>query len=206
MSTEYEDFQPERLPPTNEFEIPREEVPGSAGAGRIDETEWLLGPEQPLVTVLEYGDFQCAHCAAALAVLENLIAENPETVRLVFRHFPIPALHPDSVRAALAAEAAGAQGQFWDMHDMLFTHQSKLAEDDLAAYAKDIGLDLARFHEDMRASRTMDAVREDFRRGLQQGVKSTPSLFLNGRFYDGPRDRLSSFVRFLTRHSPLAVD
>jgi protein-disulfide isomerase len=150
-----------------------------------------LGTRGCPVTLLEYGDFECPYCAMARPVLEGLVAEYPEDIRLVFRHFPVTTTHPHARIAAESAEAAGAQGQFWEMHDMLFTHQDRLAFEDLRRYAHALGLDLSRFDQEMVARVYQAEVQRDFRRGIQDGVNGTPSIFINGLRYDGPRDRAS---------------
>jgi protein-disulfide isomerase len=155
----------------------------------IAEDDWILGSEDVPITLLEYGDFECPYCAMARPVLEGLVAEFPTDIRLIFRHFPISTTHPHARIAAESAEAAGAQGKFWEMHDMLFTHQDRLEFEDLRRYAHAIGLDLRRFDQEMRDHVYEDEVRRDFRRGIRDGVNGTPSIFINGLRYDGPRDR-----------------
>jgi len=158
---------------------------------QIAEDDWTLGRWDAPVTLLEYGDFECPYCAMARPVLEGLVAEYPDDIRLVFRHFPVTTTHPHARIAAESAEAAGAQGQFWEMHDMLFTHQDRLEIEDLRRYAHALRLDLRRFDQEMLARVYEDEVRRDFRRGIQDGVNGTPSIFINGLRYDGPRDRIS---------------
>ncbi len=153
--------------------------------------DWTLGLLAAPVTMLEYGDFECPHCAMARPALEELVAEYPDTIRLVFRNFPLTTVHPHAFLAAEAAEAAGAQGQFWAMHDMLFTHQQQLAYVHLYGYAEQIGLDVVRFDQEMKQHLYEDEVRRDFRRGIEDGVNGTPAIFINRLRYDGPRDRAS---------------
>jgi protein-disulfide isomerase len=160
---------------------------------RIQQTQimpddWILGDAEAPVTMLEYGDFECPYCAMARPVLEALVVDYPDTIRLVYRHFPITNIHPHAALAAEAAEAAGAQGRFWDMHDLLFANQDRLEFEDLRAYAREIGLQRTRFDQEMIAHVYQNEVRQDFRRGIQDGVNGTPSIFINGLRYDGPRD------------------
>jgi protein-disulfide isomerase len=155
----------------------------------IESDEWILGRSSAPVTVLEYGDFECPFCAAARPVLEGLAAENADTIRLIYRHFPIRSLHPHAQRAAEAAEAAGAQGKFWEMHDMLFAHQRRLEYDDLLEYATAIGVDTGRFDDELRSHAYLPEVKRDFRRGILDGVNGTPTIFINGVRYDGARTR-----------------
>jgi protein-disulfide isomerase len=155
----------------------------------ITADDWILGRTVAPVTLLEYGDFECPFCAAARPVLEGLVVENADTIRLVYRHFPIRTLHPHAQLAAEAAEAAGAQGKFWEMHDMLFAHQRRLEYDDLLEYAAAIAVDTGRFDDELASHVYLAEVRRDFRRGVQDGVNGTPTIFINGVRYDGPRTR-----------------
>src|SRR5437879_120813 len=91
----------------------------------ITDDDWILGNPDAPVTLLEYGDFECPYCAMARPVLEGLVKGYPDTIRLIYRHFPVTTAHPHAFMAAESAEAAGTQGKFWKMHDMLFTHQQQ---------------------------------------------------------------------------------
>ena len=104
-------------------------------------TEHVFGDPEAPVTVVEYGDFECPYCAAAAPVLRELVEDSGGRVRLIFRNFPLPEVHPHALTAALAAEAAGAQGAYWRMHDLLFTKQDRLDDRSLKAYADHLGLD-----------------------------------------------------------------
>ena len=161
--------------------------------------DWIRGDVEAPVTILEYGDFECPYCAMARPELESLVAAYPDDIRLVFRHFPISTTHPHAKMAAEAAESAGAQGKFWEMHDMLFTHQDRLEFEDLRRYAHALGLDLRRFDEEMREHVYEPEVRRDVRRGIQDGVNGTPTIFINGLRYDGPRDRRSILAAIKAR-------
>lgn len=154
----------------------------------ITTEDWSLGPDDAPVVILEYGDFECPYCATARPVLEQLVVEHPELTRLVFRHFPVTTIHPHSLAASESAEAAGAQGKFWEMHDMLFTHQDRLEPLNLRQYAKALDLDLERFDRDLVTRVHLPKVRRDFKSGIQDGVNGTPTIFINSRRYDGPRD------------------
>jgi len=140
-------------------------------------------PDAP-VTVVEYGDYECPYCAAAAPVLRQLVDESDGRVRLVFRNFPLAQLHPFALTAALAAEAAGAQGAFWPMHDLLFTRQDRLEDAALQAYAERLGLDGSQVVGEP-AQRFADKVEADFAAGLAAGVAGTPTLFVNGELYAG---------------------
>ncbi len=154
----------------------------------ITAEDWILGQVDAPVTLLEYGDLECPYCAAARPALEELVADYPDTIQLVFRHFPITASHPHAFIAAEAAEAAGAEGMFWEMVDTLFTHQDRLEIRDLRRYARELGLDVARFDREMRNHTYRDEVKQDFRQGVLDGVNGTPTIFINRVRYDGPRE------------------
>ena len=164
----------------------------------LTDDEWIRGRPDAPVTLLEYGDFECPVCAATRPVLETLLEDESETVRLVYRHFPVTSIHPHAGVAAEAAEAAGAQGEFWYMHDLLFANQDALELPDLRDYAEAIGIDVPRFDRAMQTRRYLQEVRADFRRGVRDGVNGTPTLFINGLRYDGSRDLRSLRAAILT--------
>ena len=147
------------------------------------------GPAAAPMTLVEYGDYQCPYCGAAYPVVKRLQKTLGKKLRFVFRNFPLTQAHPYALIAAEAAEAAALQGKFWEMHDLLFQHQSALARKNLLAYAETLGLDSDRFSRELKKRVYEDRVREDFRRGVQNGVYKTPGLFLNGVRHDGAWDR-----------------
>lgn len=143
------------------------------------------GPSTALVTLLEYGDYQCPHCFQMYPLLLDVQEYFGERLRFVFRHFPVALAHPDAELAAEAAEAAGAQGRFWEMHGMLFVNQFALKFEDLLEYGRRISIDAARLRSDLEAHTYRDRVLEDVGRGRENGVRSTPTFFLNGTRYQG---------------------
>jgi protein-disulfide isomerase len=153
-----------------------------------DQRDHILGPARPPVTLVEYGDYECPHCGQAHYVLQDLMSALREQVRLVFRNFPLSQIHPHAGQAAQAAEAAGAQGRFWEMHDVIFENQDALEEEDLLAYAEQVGLDLNRFQLELFQGAYAPRVREDFLSGVRSGVNGTPTFFINGRRHDGAWD------------------
>ena len=134
------------------------------------------------IVVLEYGDYECPYCARA----DMLLAELPVT--RVFRHFPVVSKHPRARVLAAAAEAAGLQGAFWEMHDLLFGDQGRLDDPHLWDRARRLGLDLDRFESDRRSEDVAARVDSDFRAGVRAGIVSTPTLFLDGAQYPGVPD------------------
>ncbi len=144
----------------------------------------VLGDPAAPVTVLEYGDYECPYCAAAAPVLRQLVEESDGRVRLVFRHFPLAGNHPHALTAALAAEAAGAQGAFWPMHDLLFARQDRLSDVALRAYAEELGLDGSRVVGEA-AQEFAGKVMADFEQGLEDEVAGTPTVIVDGRPFAG---------------------
>jgi protein-disulfide isomerase len=154
----------------------------------VGRRDHVRGPEDAAVTLVEYGDYQCPYCGAAHPAVKELLELEPDTVRFVFRHFPITTLHPLAETAAEAAEAAGAQGRFWPMHDWIYEHQDRLALDDLLAAATRLGLDAEAFAVDVAGHRHERKIREDFMSGVRSGVNGTPTFFVNGVRHDGGYD------------------
>jgi Na+:H+ antiporter, NhaA family len=145
----------------------------------------LRGRSDAAVTLVEYGDFQCPYCGEAYPVVLDLLERFEAKLRFVFRHLPVPELHPRAPAAAEAAEAAGAQGRFWEMHDRLFTHQNELGDAQLRGHAEAIGLDVERFDRELRRGAHAEHVAEDARSGARSGVPSTPRFFVNGVIHLG---------------------
>lgn len=158
-------------------------APAATLTAPVSAGDHVRGPAGTAVTVVEYGDYECPYCAAARPVLAALLADGH--VRLVFRNFPLADIHPYALTAALAAEAAAAQGRFWEMHEQLFTHQRRLRDVDLARYAAALGLPPQSVVGEA-AQPYGDRVEADFRSGVDSGVRGTPALFLDGRPYAGP--------------------
>jgi protein-disulfide isomerase len=146
----------------------------------VSSSDHVRGRPDAPVTVVEYGDFECPYCAAARPVLHRLVSDG--AVRLVFRHFPLADVHPYALTAALAAEAAAASGAFWEMHDLLLTHQDRLRDVDLVRYAESLGVP-GRSAVGEAAQPYGDRVEADFRSGVDSGVRGTPALFLDGVRY-----------------------
>jgi protein-disulfide isomerase len=148
----------------------------------------VQGPTAARVTLVEYGDYECPHCGRAFMIVKAVQKKLGPRMRFVFRNFPLREIHPNAGNAAEAAEAAGVQGRFWEMHDQLFDHQDALQPADLAAYAALIGIDADRLAAELASHAHARRVREDFVSGVRSGVNGTPTFFLNGVRYDGPWD------------------
>ena len=154
----------------------------------VSEHDHVQGPADAPVILVEYGDFQCPYCGAAYPVVKDVQRHMGDRLRFVFRNFPISTSHPHAQGAAEAAEAAGAQGKFWEMHDMLYEHQAMLDQGHLQRMAQQVGVDGERFKEDMAERRYEKRVRDDFMSGVRSGVNGTPTFFINGLRYDGRVD------------------
>ena len=140
----------------------------------------VIGPATAAVTLIAYCDFECPYCGRAYPVIKRLRAELGDRLRFVFRHFPLIHKHPYAQLAAEAAEAAGAQGQFWAMHDLLFENQDVLEIADLRTYGKLLGLDMAHYDRALTAHTYVDRVRQDVGSGKMSGTRGTPTFFING--------------------------
>ncbi|MEP7313071.1 MAG: thioredoxin domain-containing protein [Pseudomonadota bacterium] len=150
----------------------------------VEATDHVKGPEHAPNTVIEYGDFECPTCRVAAAPVKMLLERFPQQVRFVFRHFPLEQAHPHALLAAEAAESAGAQGRFWEMHDMLFSHQSHLKLPDLLRYGTELGLDIARYENDLDDHIYLQRVREHIADGQRLHLRATPTFFVNGKLTD----------------------
>jgi protein-disulfide isomerase len=144
----------------------------------------VLGPSHAAVTVVEYGDFECPNCKQAAPAVKQLLQRFNGRVRFVWRNFPLEGVHPHALHAALAAEAAGGQGKFWEMHDLLFENQSHLKLPQLHRYAEALELDLARYDIEMKEDYYLQRVREHIESGERSGVRGTPGFFVNGAIQD----------------------
>jgi protein-disulfide isomerase len=169
------------MPDTRESDLSRLYSP-------IHPDDHVHGPADAPYTLVEYGDYQCPGCGRVFVVLRELQSELANLLRVAYRHYPYSGIHPQAQLAAEAAEAAGAQNRFWEMHDLLFGNQDALGPKDLVRYAEQIGLDIKRFREELNGRRYKELVNEHFRRGVQNGVYATPGLFVNDVRYAGALD------------------
>ena len=157
----------------------------------------IRGSKQGPVTLVEYGDYECPYCGRAEVVVRELLDSFGDDLRYVWRHLPLNDVHPNAQMAAEAAEAAGAQGAFWEMNDWLLQHQDQLTPVDLRRHAEELGLDVDRFWDDLRRREYADRVADDVASADASGVAGTPGFFINGRRHQGAYDieTLTSAVR-----------
>jgi protein-disulfide isomerase len=154
----------------------------------VKDRDHARGPEDAPYTLVEYGDYECPDCGRLYLILRDLQDNYASRLRLIFRHYPLSGIHHHAQQAAEAAEAAGAQGKFWEMHSLLFERQPALRTKDLISYAEELGLDIDRFRHELKNQIYSDSVRADFIAGVQNGVYGTPGLFLNSVRCDNPWD------------------
>lgn len=166
----------------------------------VSKRDHIQGPIDAPAALVEYGDYECPFCGQAYLIVKQLRQILGKQLCFAFRNFPLSTAHPHAEHAAEAAEAAGAQGMFWEMHDTLYENQDALEDEDLAAYAASLGLDIARFNLEMATHRFAPRLREDFLSGVRSGVNGTPTFFVNGIRHDGSWDvrSLLSAIRELT--------
>ena len=162
----------------------------------IRSTDHVNGAEEAPYTLVEYGDYECPDCGRLYVILRDLQREIASRLRIVFRHYPLSGIHHHAQQAAEAAEAAGAQGKFREMHTLLFERQHALQTKDLIRYAEELALDVDRFRDELKNQTYSERVRADFLAGVQNGVYGTPGLFLNGVRYDAEWDE-ETLRRFL---------
>ena len=149
----------------------------------VDERDHTVGPVDASVTVVNYGDYQCPDCHRRHKEIQKMIDELADSVRFVYRHFPLINTHPRALKAAEAAEAAAAQGKFWEMHRQLYLSPDKLDDKDLRQHAHKIGLDLERFDHEMASSTYSERIMKDYYNSLVSGISGTPTTFVNGTLY-----------------------
>lgn len=170
-----------------------EAVVSKGAAINITDKDWVKGKDDAKVTLVEYTDFQCPACGAYHPLVKQLIDEMGDSIRVVVRHYPLMQIHKNALTGSRAAEAAGRQGKFWEMHDLLFAQQSEwsLADDPmrsiLPAYAGRIGLDVEKFKQDMADASLDDKINADRGTGDDLGITGTPTFFLNGKKIENPR-------------------
>lgn len=150
----------------------------------IEGRDHIQGPDTAPLILVEYGDYECPFCGRAYYIIKQVQEMLGDSLRFVFRNFPLTQIHPNAQNAAEAAESAGAQNMFWEMHDCLFEHQQQLGLEHLMQYATMLGLDLDQFGYDLTKHIHAPRIREDFLSGVRSGVNGTPTFFLNGLRYD----------------------
>jgi NhaA family Na+:H+ antiporter len=169
----------------------------------VSENDHFMGSIDAPIQLVEYGDYQCPHCSSANIVVNDLLKRMGDQVNYIFRHFPLSKIHPEAQYAAEVAEAAGAQGKYWEMHELLFKNQKKFTDKDIFVdLAKELDLDIEKFQRDLDEKVHTQRIKEDFISGAKSGVNGTPTMFLNGIRYDGAWD-IESLLEIIEK--PLGV-
>lgn len=153
----------------------------------VSPDDHVQGPANATVTVVEYGDYECPYCGEVVPSIKQIQQQMGDRMRFVFRNFPL-SQHPYAEVAAEAAEAAAAQGKFWQMHDLLYQNQRALEPQHLLEYAQQIGLNIDEFSQALRGHADRQRVQRDLQSGMESGVQGTPTFFINGVQYQGPLD------------------
>ncbi len=164
----------------------------------VGQRDHQTGEASATVTLVEYGDYQCSHCGFAHPLIQKLIQQFSNELRFVFRNFPLQESHPAAMIAAQAAEAAGLQDKFWEMHDLIYEHQDELDESSLVNFAETLDLDIEKFVEDIKSQDVLSKIESDFESGIRSGVNGTPTFFINQNrlnSYDESYESLAEAVR-----------
>jgi len=169
----------------------------------VDDRDHVIGPAKAPVTVVTYGDYECAACQSRHRATEEMFDELRNSVRFVYRHFPLLKVHPRALRAAEAAEAAAAQGKFWEMHRLLYSHSRRLSDPELRRHARTIGLDLVRFDRDMANGTYADQIKKGYYESIISGISGAPTTFVNGVLFAMSGVELLTTVKVsLENHGP----
>jgi protein-disulfide isomerase len=176
------------------YEPPKLQVPVDPSRDHIQ------GDPKAVFTLVQYGDYQCSYCGAAYPEVKKVQKELGSKLRFVFRNFPLTNVHEFAMTAAETAEAASAQGKFWEMHDFLYEHQATLGDNTVAlGYAKKLGLDTQRFEREIAQHVHEKRIKDDFMGGVRSGVNGTPTFYVNGVRHDGPAEADSLVEAFRTK-------
>ncbi len=176
-------------------EAPKEEISNPTA---IRESDHVEGPADAKVTLVEYGDFQCPACAASFKIVKELRTQYQDKARFVFRHFPLSNIHPNAMAASRAAEAAGMQGKFFEMHDLLYENQKEWSTSTNAGeffnqYAQEIGINVDQFEKDSNSSETIDAINQDIAISKSLQISATPTFYINDQKLESLPRSLAEF-------------
>ncbi|HET6993946.1 MAG TPA: DsbA family protein [Chitinophagaceae bacterium] len=162
----------------------------------VNSNDHQYGNSSAALELVEYGDYECPYCGRAYPIVKSIQEELGPDLKFVFRNFPLSKIHQHAFSAAVAAEAAGLQEKFWEMHDFIFENQKTLEIENILGLADAIGLNLELFKIDIQQKNLIDKVEKDFESGLRSGVNRTPSFFINGEKYEGTWER-NEFLQYL---------
>ncbi len=157
----------------------------------VTDKDHMQGDKDAPIELVEYGDYQCPYCGKAYQIVKEVQQVLGDNLKFVFRNFPLSQMHEHALNAAIASEVAGAQGYFWEMHDLLYENQNALDDQSLIKYAGQAGCDISKFEQHFSDPEFTEKVQTDFQSGAESGVNGTPSFFINGEKYDGSWDAAS---------------
>ena len=168
----------------------------------ITQTDHVRGAKDGKVTLVEFGDFQCPACGAYETIIRQVMVDNKDALKFSFRHFPLTQIHKNALLAAKASEAAGLQGKFWEMHDILYDKQDEWGEalnarDFIMLYANTIKVDIKKFSSDIEDKKLEDKILAEFKEGVKLGVQGTPTFFLNGKKIENNPRNLAEFNKLI---------
>jgi protein-disulfide isomerase len=166
----------------------------------VNKNDHIQGSPDAAILLVEYGDYQCPHCGAAHPIVKEIQKRFGKDISFVFRNFPLSNIHELAIPAAKAAEAAGRQNKFWQMHDMIYEHQLQLSESALLKFAKELRLNSIQLQRDMLDKSVLEKIKSDFESGMRSGVNGTPSFFINGYKYNGSYDFISLYSALEENH------
>ncbi|HKO81482.1 MAG TPA: DsbA family protein [Chitinophagaceae bacterium] len=170
----------------------------------VNSNDHIFGGPGALIELVEYGDYECPYCGRAYPIVKDIQQQLGNDIKFVFRDFPLSNIHPHAFSAALATEAAGLQGKFWEMHDIIFENQKTLDTENIFGFAGQLGLDIEHFKNDIQQKSLIDKVEKDFESGIRSGVNRTPTFFINGEKFIGEwRDnQLLQYLKILLTGVP----
>src|SRR5437660_8819550 len=188
-------LEPTSKETAEKYQAPKLEIPVTP------ERDHIEGPVNAALTLVEYGDYQCPFCGAAYPEVKKVQKDLGSKLRFVFRNFPLTNAHEFAQVAAETAEAANAQGKFWEMHDFLYEHQRTLGDSSVAlGYAKKQGLDTQRFEREISQHVYEKRIKDDFMGGVRSGVNGTPTFYVNGVRHDGPAEAEAIIESLKAKH------
>ena len=162
-------------------------ISGSGGANQSDQIfpvatldDPHIGSDNPVVTIVEFSDFECPFCGEAFPIIRKLVSAYGDSVQLIYRDFPLADIHPNARTAAIAGYCADTQGKFWQLHDLMFQHQDDLSLSAITVLARQIGIDVTRFYACIASQQATEEVDRDIADGIAAGVQGTPTWFING--------------------------
>jgi protein-disulfide isomerase len=170
----------------------------------VTSEDHILGPLNAPLTFVEYGDYECPYCGAAHPIVSRIVMELRDSLRFVFRHFPLVQMHPHAEIAAEAAEFAGSLGMFWEMHDALYENQDELSLPTILSLGEAVGIPSEAMSNALESGQFRGKVRKDFIGGVRSGVNGTPTFFINGRRHDAPYD-YATLMTAIQQHMPVAT-